>query len=229
MKKIRIGLPVLLFVLALSACKEEDNGLNGPYRNWVTIFSNDNTPTLITDRGLYLHVTNPQGDSVFYEAGDRGNMLYTIVNAENATGTTHQVVMKEFLKATVKNFVTEADSNYEDRPLAQYMGGIVSSDYLNVLVKTYTSDMPVNSLELVRYPEEETHLETDSLPVIRFRLQHNVSSVKSSSTIQAVCFNLTPLSYEFPGARAFVLKFTWKQSNDESGEQGFDLRYVPDN
>jgi len=217
-------LPVLLVMVGFSSCTEDDNGMNGPFRSWVTVNANDSTPMLKTDRGLYLHVTNAQGDSAFHEVGDRGNVLYTLVDATHSDGSTYQVVMSEFLPATIKPFVNDSNGIYKDTRLAAFLGGTVSANYLNVLVDTYESDESINTLELVRYSKEETHLDTDSLPVIRVRLQHNVAAVKKTKKTQAVCFNLSHLKVEYPGKRGYILRFSWKSTGDE---QEYNLRYTP--
>lgn len=224
MNKIRVWLPALLLLVGLSSCLEDDNSLDGPYRSWVTVYQNDGLLTLKTDRGIFLDVANPLGDSSLYEVGDRANVLYTLVDAANTSGLTYDVVMNEYHKATVKPFVHDTDGVFRDEPLAYFSAGIVSENYLNVLVKTYDSDDAVNSLELVRYAEEETHLETDSVPVIRVRLQHNVASVRSTTTTKAVCFNLSHLRTEFPRKNGYILRFSWKSTTDE---QEYDLRYNP--
>lgn len=222
MKKWLFYLPALLVMVGMSSCMKDDDNSNGPYRSWVTVYTNDKTPTLVTDRKIYLHVTNAQGDSTFYKVGDRGNVVYKLVDATHSDGSTYQVVMSEFYKATVKPFVKNSDGNFKDARLAAFSGGIISENYLNVLVKTYDSDEPTNTLELVRYPDEETHLATDSFPVIRCRLQHNVGSVKSTMTTKAVCFDLSHLKIEYPGKRGFILRFSWKSTGDE---QEYDMRY----
>lgn len=224
MKKILFWLPALVLLVGVSSCKEDDNDMDGPYRSWVTVYSNDNTPTFVTDKKLFLHATNAQPDSTFYEVGDRGSVVYTLVDLPNQTGASYPIVMSEFIKATVKPFVDDTSASYRDTKLAAFSSGIVSGDYLNVLVKLFDSDDKMNTLELVRYPDEETHLDTDSLPVIRVRLQHNVGTVKSTQTTKAVCFNLTRLKNLFPGKGGYVLRFSWKSANDE---QEYDLRYVP--
>lgn len=224
MKQLFFWLPAFILLVGVSSCKEEEDSLNGPYRSWVTVYENDNTPTLVTDRRLFLHVTNAQPDTTFYEVGDRGSVLYTLVDATSSTGATYEVVMKEFIKATVKPFVTDTSGDYRDTRLAAFSSAIISADYLNVLVKAYDSNESENTLELVRYPDEETHLSTDSLPVIRFRLQHNVASVKSTKKTKAACFNLTRLKNEFPGKAGYILRFSWKSTDDE---REYDLRYTP--
>lgn len=224
MKKIHLWLPALMLVMGMSSCLNEDDSLNGPYRSWVTVYQNDGLLTLKTDRGIFLDVENPLGDSSQYEVGDRANVLYTLVDAAHTNGSTYDVVMNEYHKALVKPFVHDTDGVFRDEPLAKFSAGIVSENYLNVFVKTYDSNESVNSLELVRYAEEETHLDTDSLPVIRVRLQHNVASVKTTTTTQAVCFNLSHLRTEFPNKNGYILRFSWKSSTDE---QEYDLRYDP--
>ena len=224
MKKTLLWLPALLLLVGMSSCLKEDDSLNGPFRSWVTVYQNDGLLTFKTDRGFFLDVANPLGDSSLYEVGDRANVLYTLVNTTHTTGSTYDAVMNEYHKAIVKPFVNDTDGVFRDKPLANVPTVIVSENYLNVLVKTYDSNESVNSLELVRYTDEETHLETDSVPVIRVRLQHNVASVKSTTTTQAVCFNLSHLTIEYPNKNGYILRFSWKSTTDE---QEYDLRYNP--
>lgn len=224
MKKTLLWLPALLLLVGLSSCLKEDDSLKGPFRSWVTVYENESLLTLKTDGELFLDVANPLGDSSLYEVGDRANVLYTLVDLAYTTGPTYNVVMNEYHKAIVKPFVHDTDEVFRDEPLVNAPSVIVSENYLNVLVKTYDSNETVNSLELVRYADEETHFETDSVPVIRVRLQHNVASVKSTTTTQAVCFNLSHLKIEFPNKNGYILRFSWKSTTDE---QEYNLRYNP--
>lgn len=224
MKKLYVWLPFALVLLGLTSCLGEEDNLNGPYRSWVTVFKNDAKLTLKTDRGLFLDVVRPLGDSSWYEVGDRANVLYTMVDVAHTSGNTYEVVMNEYNQAVVKPFVFDSTATYRNKPLAYFSAAMVSENYLNVLVKTFDSNDPVNTLELVRYTAEERHLDTDSFPVIRVRLQHNVGTVKNTSSLQAFCFDLTRLQTEFPNKKGYTLRFSWKSADDE---QEYNLRYIP--
>lgn len=220
---------VLFMTVSVTSCLNWDDEEELFFLAWASVASNDKAPTLNADNGMILHALNEANtDTTFYEVGDRVYVQFTLGDTTQANGKEYPVYITNYMKVLTKDFVTVAsdtDTVYQDAFLSKLNSAILSGDYLNCILAVYASYASVNTVELVRYKQEESNLPTDTLPVIYLTLQHNTPAIdRMFAQVKALSFSLSPLLAEFPLAKTFTLRLSWK---DDNRQNDYDLLYTP--
>jgi len=188
-------------------------------------------PSFKTDEGNTLNCSNKieTDTGSVLKVGERIYIYYTLGDTTVHVPKTYPIELYRFGKAKIKNFVTvkkDSIDSYYNQQIKSIYRFWIGGDYFNMMFYTYSPVTSVNSYELVRMMKNENNTVLDTVPKVSLELRHNTSAISYLSyNLNIFCFDLSPLTTDFPVATKIKINLKWLDVNN--GSLTYNFVYVP--
>lgn len=188
-------------------------------------------PSFKTDEGNTLNCSNiiETDTGSVLKVGERIYIYYTLGDTTGHASKTYPIQLYRFGKAKIKDFVTvkkDSVDSYDNQQIKSIYRFWIGGDYFNMMFYTYSPVTSVNSYELVRMMKNEDNTASDTVPEVSLELRHNTSAINYLSyNLNIFCFDLSPLTTDFPVATKIKINLKWLDVNN--GSQTYNFVYVP--